>query len=87
MFEPAPAVPTKMLRLARAGKVVVLPHLGSATLVGRVDMGERLIVKIKTFLDGHKPPNRVQPSICERTRAATSPLKLNALEKHSSIRG
>ena len=47
----------------RAGKVVLLPHLGSATLEGRVDMGEKVIVNIKTFMDGHRPPDRVLPSM------------------------
>ncbi len=59
VFEHEPAVSPKLVRLARAGKVVLLPHLGSATLEGRVDMGERVIVNIRTFLDGHKPPDRV----------------------------
>ena len=63
VFEHEPAVSPKLVRLARAGKVVLLPHLGSATLEGRVDMGERVIVNIKTFLDGHKPPDRVLPSM------------------------
>jgi glyoxylate reductase len=63
VFEHAPAVNPKLVRLARAGKVVLLPHLGSATVEGRVDMGERVIVNIKTFLDGHKPPDRVLPSM------------------------
>jgi glyoxylate reductase len=63
VFEHEPAVSPKLVRLARSGKVVLLPHLGSATLEGRVDMGERVIVNIKTFLDGHKPPDRVLPSM------------------------
>ncbi|MEA2938153.1 MAG: glyoxylate reductase, partial [Alphaproteobacteria bacterium] len=58
VFQHAPAVNPKLVRLARAGKVVLLPHMGSATLEGRVDMGERVIVNIKMFLDGHKPPDR-----------------------------
>src|SRR6202167_1161419 len=49
--------------IARAGKVVLLPHLASATIEGRVDMGEKVIVNIKTFLDGHRPPDRVLPSM------------------------
>ncbi len=48
---------------ARAGKVVLLPHMGSATVEGRIDMGEKVIVNIKTFLDGHRPPDRVLPSM------------------------
>jgi len=63
VFEHEPAVNPKLIKLARAGKVVLLPHLASATLEGRVDMGEKVIVNIKTFLDGHKPPDRVLPSM------------------------
>jgi glyoxylate reductase len=63
VFEHEPAVNPKLTRLARAGKVVLLPHMGSATLEGRIDMGEKVIVNIKTFLDGHKPPDRVLPSM------------------------
>jgi glyoxylate reductase len=63
VFEHEPAVNPKLLRLARSGKVVLLPHMGSATLEGRIDMGEKVIVNIRTFLDGHKPPDRVLPSM------------------------
>ena len=38
---------------------MLLPHMGSATLEGRLDMGEKVIVNIKTFADGHTPPDRV----------------------------
>ena len=44
------------------GKVVVLPHMGSATLEGRIDMGEKVIINIRAFVDGHRPPDRVLPS-------------------------
>ncbi|MEP9351468.1 D-glycerate dehydrogenase [Xanthobacter sp. KR7-225] len=63
VFEHEPAVNPKLIRLARQGKVVLLPHLGSATLEGRVDMGEKVIVNIKTFMDGHRPPDRVLPAM------------------------
>jgi glyoxylate reductase len=63
VFENEPAVSPKLVKLARAGKVVLLPHLGSATLEGRIDMGEKVIVNIKTFMDGHRPPDRVLPSM------------------------
>jgi len=63
VFEHEPAVSPKLVKLARAGKVVLLPHLGSATLEGRVDMGEKVIVNIRTFMDGHRPPDRVLPSM------------------------
>jgi glyoxylate reductase len=63
VFEKEPAVSPRLIKLARAGKVVLLPHLGSATLEGRIDMGEKVIVNIKTFMDGHRPPDRVLPSM------------------------
>ncbi|HEU4659702.1 MAG TPA: D-glycerate dehydrogenase [Pseudolabrys sp.] len=63
VFEREPAVNPKLVKLARAGKVVLLPHMGSATLEGRVDMGEKVIINIRTFMDGHKPPDRVLPSM------------------------
>ena len=43
--------------------VVLLPHMGSATLEGRVEMGEKVIINIKTFADGHRPPDMVVPSM------------------------
>jgi glyoxylate reductase len=42
---------------------VLLPHIGSATLEGRVAMGEKVIINIKTFVDGHAPPDRVLESM------------------------
>jgi glyoxylate reductase len=63
VFEHEPAVNPRLLKLARAGKVVLLPHMGSATIEGRVDMGDKVIVNIKAFMDGHKPPDRVLPSM------------------------
>jgi len=56
VFEHEPAVNPKLLGLPN---VVLLPHMGSATIEGRVDMGEKVIINIKTFVDGHKPPDRV----------------------------
>jgi glyoxylate reductase len=63
VFEHEPAVNPKLVKLARLGKVVLLPHMGSATMEGRVDMGEKVIINIKTFMDGHRPPDRVLPSM------------------------
>jgi glyoxylate reductase len=63
VFEHEPAVSPKLVRLAKAGKAVLLPHMGSATLEGRIDMGEKVIINIKTFFDGHKPPDRVLPGM------------------------
>ncbi|MFE0013562.1 2-hydroxyacid dehydrogenase [Mesorhizobium sp. NPDC059054] len=62
VYENEPALNTKLLRLAAKHKVVLLPHMGSATLEGRIDMGEKVIINIRTFFDGHRPPDRVLPS-------------------------
>ena len=56
VFEHEPAVNPKLLAL---DNTVLLPHLGSATVEGRIDMGEKVLINIKTFVDGHKPPDRV----------------------------
>ena len=60
VFEHEPAVNPKLLKLPN---VVLLPHMGSATIEGRIDMGEKVIINIKTFADGHKPPDRVIPAM------------------------
>lgn len=60
VFEHEPAVDPRLLALKN---VVLLPHMGSATLEGRVDMGEKVIINIKTWVDGHKPPDRVLPGM------------------------
>ena len=63
VFEHEPAVNPRLVKLAREGRVILLPHMGSATIEGRIDMGEKVIINIKTFMDGHKPPDRVLPSM------------------------
>ena len=63
VFEQEPVVSEKLISLAKSGKVTLLPHMGSATHEGRNDMGEKVIVNIKTFLDGHRPPDRVLPGM------------------------
>jgi glyoxylate reductase len=60
VFEHEPAINPKLLA---ADHVVVLPHMGSATIEGRIDMGEKVIINIKTFMDGHAPPDRVYPGM------------------------
>jgi glyoxylate reductase len=50
-------------RLRELPNVVLLPHMGSATLEGRIEMGEKVILNIKTFADGHRPPDQVVPSM------------------------
>jgi len=56
VFEHEPAINPKLLK---SNRVVALPHMGSATIEGRIDMGEKVIINIKTFMDGHNPPDRV----------------------------
>ncbi len=50
-------------RLRQLPNVVLLPHMGSATVEGRIEMGEKVIINIKTFEDGHRPPDLVLPSM------------------------
>jgi glyoxylate reductase len=59
VFEHEPAINPKLREL---DNVVLLPHMGSATIEGRIDMGEKVVINIKTFVDGHRPPDRVLPS-------------------------
>jgi glyoxylate reductase len=63
VFENEPAISDKLIKLAAAGKVMLLPHMGSATREGRNEMGEKVIINIRTFMDGHRPPDRVLPSM------------------------
>ena len=56
VFEHEPSVNPKLNKL---DNVLLLPHMGSATYEGRIDMGEKVLVNIKTFVDGHNPPDRV----------------------------
>jgi glyoxylate reductase len=60
VFEHEPAANPALLKNKR---VVLLPHMGSATLEGRIDMGEKVIINIKTWADGHKPPDRILPGM------------------------
>jgi glyoxylate reductase len=50
-------------RLRELPNVVLLPHMGSATVESRIEMGEKVIINIKTFQDGHRPPDQVVPSM------------------------
>ncbi len=50
-------------RLRELKNVVLLPHMGSATVEGRIEMGEKVIINIKTFADGHRPPDLVVPGM------------------------
>jgi glyoxylate reductase len=60
VYEKEPMIHPDLIGLPN---VVLLPHLGSATVEGRVDMGERVILNIKTLQDGHRPPDRIIPAL------------------------
>ncbi|HDZ73148.1 MAG TPA: D-glycerate dehydrogenase [Aurantimonas coralicida] len=61
VFEEEPAIDRKLVRLAEQNRVVLLPHMGSATIEGRIEMGEKVIINIHTLMDGHRPPDRILP--------------------------
>lgn len=61
VFQHEPAVSSELMKLADEGKAVILPHMGSATIEGRLEMGDRVIINIRTLFDGHRPPDRVLP--------------------------
>ena len=63
VFEHEPSVSPRLIKLAKAGKVTLLPHMGSATSEGRADMGDKVIVNIQALWDGHRPPDRVLASM------------------------
>ena len=56
VFEREPLIDERLLGLSN---VFLLPHMSSATLEGRIEMGERVIINIRTMADGHNPPDRV----------------------------
>jgi glyoxylate reductase len=58
VYEREPRIHPKLLTL---DNVVLAPHLGSATFEGRVAMGEKVVINIKTYADGHTPPDRILP--------------------------
>jgi len=60
VFEHEPRINPKLLKLPNA---VLLPHMASATVESRVEMGEKVIINIKTWMDGHRPPDRVLPQM------------------------
>jgi glyoxylate reductase len=60
VFEHEPAINPKLLKL---DNVVLLPHMSSSTIEGRLAMGEKVLINIKTFVDGHAPPDRVVESM------------------------
>lgn len=59
VFEAEPEINPKLLELEN---VVLLPHMGSATVEARTGMGEKVLINIQAFTDGHRPPDRVLPA-------------------------
>ena len=59
VFEAEPEIKPKLLEL---DNVVLLPHMGSATVEARTGMGEKVLINIQAFTDGHRPPDRVLPA-------------------------
>ncbi|MBL6781539.1 MAG: D-glycerate dehydrogenase [Alphaproteobacteria bacterium] len=56
VYEQEPNITAALLKMPN---VVLLPHIGSATIEGRLSMGDKVIINIRTFIDGHSPPDRV----------------------------
>ena len=56
VYENEPTIHSQLMTLKN---VVLLPHIGSATIEGRLSMGDKVIINIQTFIDGHTPPDRV----------------------------
>ena len=50
-------------RLREITSVLLLPHMGSATVEGRIEMGEKVILNIMTHADGHRPPDMIVPAM------------------------
>lgn len=61
VFEKEPNFSPSLAKLAKQGKVVLLPHMASATVESRIDMGEKVIINIRAFIDHHRPPDRIIP--------------------------
>ena len=56
VFEHEPLVDQ---RLRDHHNVAILPHMGSATVEGRIASGEKVIANIRFWVDGHRPPDQV----------------------------
>jgi len=56
VYSSEPEIPAGLRDLPN---VVLLPHIGSATIEGRLQMGDKVIINVQTFWDGHTPPDRV----------------------------
>ncbi|KKB77853.1 2-hydroxyacid dehydrogenase [Devosia soli] len=61
VFDNRHGINPRLLVLAEVNRVVLTGHMASATLEARIEMGETVIVNIRTFMDGHQPPHRLLP--------------------------
>ena len=59
VFKHEPKIDRRLMKLVNRGKAVILPHMSSATMDARQEMGDRVLINIRAFLDGHRPPDRV----------------------------
>ncbi len=74
VFENTDGIDPRLLALARGGQVILTPHMASATLEARVEMGETVILNIRAFFDSGQPPHRVLPEGRMRAAARGCPL-------------
>ncbi len=63
VFASRDGINPRLLALAKQNRIVLTPHMASATLEGRIEMGETVIVNIRVFWDGDNPPHRVLPEM------------------------
>lgn len=63
VFEGEPTVSPRLKKLVQDGKIVLLPHMSSATIEGRIEMGEKVIINIRLMAGGDRPHDRVLPSM------------------------
>lgn len=63
VFEHEPSVDARLCKLAADGKVVLLPHMSSSTIEGRIEMGEKVIINIRMMATGDRPPDRILPTM------------------------
>jgi len=68
VFESGHGIDPRLLALARDQKIILTPHMASATLEARLEMGETVIVNIRAFFDSSQPPHRVLPEGRARAR-------------------
>lgn len=60
VFEREPQVNPRLLAMPN---LVALPHLGSATYEGRGAAGHKIVTNIRSWVDGHRPPDMVLPDL------------------------